>query len=119
MSDLYSERYFTIQIYSLLPCMPLQLERIPCFDDEAEWSDTLLEVNAESKRLQEAGVIFYRDDQVGTPSIDVEPHEDFDAFYSHFVVDTDSLDIVKTFVSDRPCRVHWKHNGVVRRDFTD
>jgi hypothetical protein len=115
----YEDQYITIQVYSLLPCMPLSIERIPYFDEDADWSDSRREVNLECKRLQELGVVFYRDDQIGTPAIDVEPHEDFDAFYSHFVIDADSFKIVSKFVQDRPCRVHWKYDGVVRRDFTD
>jgi len=115
----YHDPYITIQVYSLIPCMPLTIGNIPYFDEEAGWSDSQRRVNHERKRLQEAGVVFYRDDQIGTPAIDVEPHEDFDAFYSHFVVDVDSFEIVKTFVEDRPCKVLWKYDGVVRRDFTD
>jgi len=117
MDDLYEDRHFTIQVYSLLPCMPLELHRIPYFVEDADWSDTQLEVNQESKRLQELGVVFYRDSEMGTPAIDVEPHEDFDAFYSHFVVDSQTFEVIRTFIEDKPCRVHWKQQGIVRRDF--
>jgi len=119
IEDAYQEQYITIQVYSLLPCMPLTITKIPYFEEAADWSESKIDVNLECKRLQELGVVFYRDDQIGTPAIDVEPHEDFDAFYSHFVIDADTLELEKTFVEDRPCRVHWKHNGVVRRDFSD
>lgn len=110
----YSDETFSIQVYSTQPLPdPFQLGDVP-YVAGAESPES---ADLECKRLQKMGVIFFRDDEHGAPAFKPPDVSDIDAYYSHLILATETLTVLRTVRDNRPCKVLWINAGVVRRNW--